>query len=248
MGPPFMIMPIFIFLFSLVPTFARAEVLKIVSADFDPYTYKTSQGGAGVMYEITQELAIRVGQPPEIEFLPWSRAQSESQTKSAIGILPLARVPEREAKYTWLVHILSDPYVLFAKKSSHVDISTIEAARNLRVGTFRGSLAEIVLPKLGFKNYRSVNTDAQNVKMLKSGRIDAWVAPLSFKNRYLEKGGLAGHELRVGATLVVLHEYLAASKSLDPKVAKKWQEAFTEMKRDGTYAAIMRKHGFEPLD
>lgn len=232
---------------SLLLGTAHAAELRIVSADFDPYSYQTSSGGSGVMHEIVQKLAEHVGQSPEIEFLPWARAQTEAQTKPFIGIMPLARVPEREEKYTWLLHILDDPYVLFAKKDSKVDISSIEAAKNLRIGTFRGSLAEILLPKMGFNNFKSVNTDAQNARMLKADRIDAWVAPLSFRNKYESKGGLPGHELKVGATLVILHEYLATSKSVDPETVRKWQKAFESMKNDGSYRAIMKKHGFEPL-
>lgn len=228
-------------------TFASATDLQIVSADFDPYTYETPGGGAGVMHEIVQELARRVGQSTRIEFLPWARAQVKAQTMPNIGILPLARVPEREDKYVWIIPILEDPYVFFAKKNTKFDISTIEAARKLRIGTFRGSLAELLLRNMGFDNFKSVDSDAQNVKMLKMDRIDIWVAPLSFKNRYKEKGGLGEDELRVGATVVMLHEYFAASKSLDSETVEKWQKAFESMKQDGSYARIMRKYGFQPL-
>ncbi len=224
--------------------FSHAADLEIVSADFDPYTYATPKGGSGVMYEIVQELARRVGQSTHIEFLPWSRAQMRAQLKPNIGIFPLARVPEREDKYTWLVHVLDDPYVLFAKKNSKVDISTLEAARNLRVGTYRGSLAELLLRKMKFNNFKSVLSDNQNLKMLKTDRIDVWVAPLSFKKKFNGKGK---DELRVGATVVMLNEYLAASKPLDPETVEKWQVAFESMKKDGSYAKIMKKYGLHPL-
>jgi len=232
----------------LVFSMARArELTVIVSADFDPYTYSTMEGGSGAMFEVAQELSKRVGQKFNVQFVPWARAQMMAKTESNIGILPLARVPEREADYTWLVEILREPYVFFTLKDSKVDISTVEAARNLRIGTFAGSLSELLLRQRGFKNFKSVTTDAQNVRMLKSGHIDVWVAPLSFKSRYKEKGGLGEDELRVGATLVLLHEYLAASKNLDAETIKKWQEAFKSMKRDGSYADIMKKYGFVPL-
>jgi polar amino acid transport system substrate-binding protein len=223
------------------------ELTVIVSADFDPLTYSTPEGGSGAMYDVAKELAKRVGQKFNIQFVPWARAQVIAKTEPNIGILPLARVPEREADYTWLVEIHREPYVFFALKDSKVDISTLEATRNLRIGTFAGSLSEVLLHQKGFKNFKSVATDAQNARMLKTGRIDAWVAPLSFRSRYKEKGGLSAEDLRVGATLVTLHEYLAASKNLDAETIKKWREAFKAMKRDGSYATIMKKYGFEPL-
>ena len=235
---------IFLFSFTL-----KASELRLISADFDPYTYKTVDGeGSGVMYEIVQELAKRVGQSPKIEFLPWARAQLEAQNKSDIGIIPLARVPEREEKYQWLIHVLSDPYVFFASKKTKFDISSVEALRYRRIGTFNGSLAELLLRKKGFQNFRGVPSDAQNVEMLRLGRIDVWVAPLSFRYRYKEKGGMSGDDLRVGATLVELNEYLGASKNLDQATVKKWREAFLSMKNDGSYALIMKKYGFKPLE
>lgn len=238
---------LFLIPFIFITNLANATELRLVSADFDPYTYETPSGGSGVMYEIVQQLAKRVGQSPEIEFLPWARAQTIARSKPNVGIFPIARVPERESKYAWLVPILDDPYVFFAKKNSKVDISSIKAAKHLRIGLFGGSLAEVLLKKMGFDNFKSVTSDVQNVKMLKLDRIDAWVAPLSFRYRYKKKGGLAGDELRVGATITVLHEYLGASKSLDLETIQKWRKAFELMKQDGSYARIMKKYGFKPL-
>ena len=238
---------LFLFIFSF--TLLSASELRLISADFDPYTYKTKNGeGAGAMYEIVQELAKRVGQSPKIEFLPWARAQIEAQNKKNIGILPLARVPEREDKYQWLLHILSDPYVFFASKKTKFDISNVEALRFLRIGTFNGSLAELLLRKKGFQNFRGVPSDAQNVEMLRLGRIDVWVAPLSFRDRYKEKGGMSGDDFRVGATLIELNEYLGASKDLDQETIKKWRDAFLSMKKDGSYVLIMKKYGLKPLE
>ncbi|MDD4974584.1 MAG: transporter substrate-binding domain-containing protein, partial [Bacteriovorax sp.] len=115
------------------------------------------------------------------------------------------------------------------------------------IGVFRGSLAETLLKQWGFKNVESCTTDAQCVKMLKFRRLDAWVAPLSFKSRYKEKGGLGDDELRAGATLLILHEYLAGSKTLDSDTVHKWQKAFEAMKQDGSYVRIMKKYGLKPL-
>lgn len=227
---------------------ASANELRLVSADFDPYTYIEKDGtGAGAMYEIVQELAKRVGQSPTIEFLPWPRAQELAQTQPNIGIIPLARNPEREDKYIWIIHILSDPYVFFATRKTKFNISNLESIKKLRIGTFSGSLAETLLRKKGLNNFYGVATDAQNVSLLKLGRIDVWVAPLSFRYRYKDKGGLSSEELRVGVTLSVLEEYLGASKSLDQGTVKKWQDAFQGMKKDGSYSKIMKKFKLKPL-
>lgn len=238
---------ILILSFFFASNITEATELKIVSVDFPPYTYQTPNGGAGVMYDVVQELAKRVSQTTHVEFMPWARARLETEKISNGGIFPLARTTEREKNYTWVAHILDDPYVFFAMKSSKVNISSIAAAKKIRVGTLKGSVADLELKKLGFPHAESVANDVQNVIKLKRGYIDAWVAPLSSKDQYKEKAGLSANELKTGAELLILHEYFGASKSLDAKTIQKWQKAFTSMKNDGTYAAIMKKYGFTPL-
>lgn len=238
---------ILILSFFFASSFTQAAELKLFSIDFPPYTYQTPNGGAGVMYEVVQELAKRVGQTTQVEFMPWARARLETEKISNGGVFPLARTTEREKNYSWVAHILDDPYVFFAMKSSKVNISSIAAAKKIRVGTLKGSVAELELKKLGFSQTESVAHDVQNVKKLKQGRIDVWVAPLSSKNQYKEKADLSADELKTGAELLILHEYLGASKSLDAQTLQKWQKAFTSMKEDGSYAAIMKKYGFTPL-
>lgn len=241
-------MPIFIILIFLLnlPMLSAAE-LRFVSVDFPPYTYQTPTGGAGAIHDVVVEIAKRLGKPASIEFVPWARARFDAENNPDTLILPLARTPEREEKYTWLIHVLDDPYVFITLKNSKFDISSLEAAKHLKIGILSGSVADSFLRKLGFTNLEPASTDIQNVKKLKLGRIDAWVAPFGCRGQYEKESGLGLGDIRAGVELTILHEYLGASKSLDPTTVKKWLEAFAAMKRDGSYVAIMKKYDFKPL-
>lgn len=238
---------VFIFSFSM-SSILLAENLKFLSVDFPPYTYQTPTGGAGAMYDVVQEISKRLKTPAAIEFVPWTRARFEAENKPNIAIMPLARTAEREHLYTWLIHVLDDPYVLITLKNSKFDISSFKTAKDLKIGILAGSVADVLLRKMGFTNLELGSTDIQNVKKLKLGRIDAWVAPYSCRGRYVLEGGLGDKDLRAGLELTILHEYLGASKSLDAETVKEWQKAFASMKKDGSYAAIMKKYGIKPLD
>lgn len=238
---------ILFFLFFCVSLNTFAEDLKFLSVDFPPYTYQTPKGGAGAMYDVVVEISKRLGKPAAIEFVPWVRARFEAENKPNIAIMPLARTTDRENQYTWLIHILDDPYVLVTTKNSKFDISNFKAAKDLKIGILTGSVADVLLREKGFTNIEPASTDIQNVKKLKLGRIDAWVAPYSCRGRYMAEGGLGEKDLRTGLELTILHEYLGASKSLDPKTIKAWQNEFQAMKKDGSYKAIMKKYGFKPL-
>lgn len=225
-----------------------ASELRYVSVDFPPYTFQTPKGGAGAMYDVVVEVAKRMGKPATIEFVPWARARFDAENNPNVAIIPLGRTPERENKYKWVIHILDDAYVIVTLKNSKANISTIESAKNLKIGILSGSVADALLKKAGYTNLEPASTDIQNVKKLKLGRIDAWVAPYSCRGQYEKEGGLGSADLRVGAELTTIHEYLGASKSLDDETIKKWQKTFATMKRDGSYAAIMKKYGFTPLE
>jgi polar amino acid transport system substrate-binding protein len=199
------------------------------------------------MYDVVNEIIKRIGYKNKIEFIPWPRARFEAENNSDIVILPLARTKDREKKYTWLLHVLDDPYVIVALKDSKVDISTLKSAKKFKIGILSSSVAENLLKELGFTNLEFTSSDVQNVKKLKLGRIDAWVAPLSCINQYRLETGIGKESMKVGVELTKLKEYVGASKTLDKSVVKKWEKTFEMMKKDGTYDAIMKKYGMNPL-
>jgi len=238
--------PLFFCMFLFAETAFSAE-LKFFAANFPPYSYPTETGGAGAMHDVLLEIIKRHQHKNKIEFIPWARARFETENNSDIILIPLARTKEREEKYTWLLHVLDDPYVIVTLKEAKVDISSVEAAKKLKIGILTGSVADNLLRELGFTKLEVASNDVQNVKKLKLGRIDAWVAPLSGLDQYEKNAGIERKEIRVGAELTVLKEYVGASKSFDKQQVVRWQKTFEDMKKDGTYQAIMKKYGLIPL-
>lgn len=234
-------------LFSTFSMNGMSEELKFYSANFPPYTFQNEQGTGGAIYDVVKEIIKRIGYKNKIEFIPWPRARFEAENNSDIVILPLARTMDREEKYTWLLHVLDDPYVIVALKDSKVDISRLESAKKLKIGILSSSVAENLLKQLGFENLEFTSSDVQNVKKLKLGRIDAWVAPLSCIDQYRLEAGIGRESMKVGVELTKLKEYVGASKTLDKRIVKKWTKTFEMMKKDGTYYAIMKKYGMNPL-
>lgn len=226
---------------------ATAGELKFFSANFPPYSFPTETGGAGAMHDVVLEIIKRHNHKNKIEFIPWARARFEAENNPDIVLLPLARTKDREEKYTWLLHVLDDPYVIVTLKDSKADISTIEAAKKLKIGILTGSVADALLRDLGFTNLEVASNDVQNVKKLKLGRIDAWVVNLSGLGHYKKEAQLERKDMRVGAELTVLKEYVGASKTLDKEQVQRWQKTFEDMKKDGSYQAILKKYGMNPL-
>lgn len=239
----------FIILFTLYSSQVFAKDLVFYSAHFPPYAYENEKENTkgGALYDVSMEIIKRLDLKTEIRFAPWPRARYEAETKDNVLLIPLARTTDRENKYTWLVHVLDDPYVLFALKSTSFNINNHEDAKKLKIGVLKTSVADQMLRDLGYKNLEVATNDLANLGKLKLGRIDAWVGPLSAIDEYKKQVGIGHEQLRVGVVFTVLKEYIGASKNLDPKVQKQWRDAFEEMKKDGTYRTIMKKYSITSL-
>jgi polar amino acid transport system substrate-binding protein len=226
---------------------AAAADLELCAGDIPPFAHQQGKVGQGVVYEIVSQLATRLGQRSTITFLPWKRCQELAQAKKNVAIFPLARTPEREKKYTWILEVLQDPFVLYKVKGNAADISTIQAAQNLNVGALLGSPAESLLRSKGFKRIDLVPTEEQNLKKLMSGRIDAWLVASMVAASIVKKAETTGDlkkpiEIERGVELEVLRQHLAGNPDIDAATVTKWQEAFEAMKRDGTYERIMANY------
>lgn len=233
--------------FSLASLSLQAEEIKLYAAHFPPYTIEVGNKKSGAVFDIANEIIKRLELKTQIDFIPWPRARFEAETKKNVIIMPLARTPEREEHYTWLIHVLDDPYVILAHKYSTIDISSIEATKNLRIGILKGSVADSMLRRMGYTNLDISSNDLQNVRKLNLKRLDAWVAPLSAIDQYKDQVGIGKDDLRVGYEFTQLKEYIGASKEFDKNMAQKWIKAFEKMKKDGSYQAIMKKYGMNPL-
>lgn len=230
-----------------IVTQTQASDIKFYSAHFPPYSFEFENSRGGAIYDVSQEIIKRLKLNTKIKFVPWPWARFEAETKDNIFLIPLARTPEREQNYAWIIHVLDDPYVLVALKKTKFDISTHEAAKKLKIGVLKKSVGDSLLRDMGYTKLDVSSTDSRNVSMLKLERLDAWVAPLSAIDQYREEAGIGKEDLRVGLEFTVLREYIGASKTIDKKTQKKWRNTFEEMKKDGTYKHIMKRYGLAPL-
>jgi len=232
----------------VAPAAAEAAPLRLLAAELPPYTYQvpsasvaeTPGPGRGVIHDLVVEAARRVGQSTHIEYMPWYRAQEIAQSEPFIGILALTRSPEREDKYRWLLHLLTDDLVLVG--SPGVDVSDLSKVRDRPVGVLERSGAEALVRSLGFTHVSPQPEEWMNAKRMKDRSIDAWVAPRAMVVHAVRevRGNL--DVLQFGQVIRPSQLWLAASKSLSDADAKPWQDAWAAMQADGTADRIIRRN------
>lgn len=234
--------------------FAGAQELRLLAAELPPYTYQvpsasvseTPGPGRGVIHDLVQEMARRVGHSGRIEYLPWYRAQDIAQTEPNVGLLALTRSPEREDRYRWLVEVMNDDLVLVG--SPGVDVSDLGRVKDRPVGVLQRSGAEALLRSLGFSRLAAQPEEWMNARLMKDRRIDAWVAPRAMVVHAMRevRGNL--DVLQFGQVVRVSRLYLAASKDLPDAQAQRWTEAWAAMQADGTARRIVQQDQHPRVD
>lgn len=236
---------------SLVPLLLGLHVTclalpRVLVPDIPPYAYRVEGKVQGVAYDLLSEMAHRVGYAGRVELMPPARI-AETVRMHADVIAAMAWTPEQEHDFRWLIKLVDEPIVLVADRQSTFDISSLEAARQLRIGVQAGSPGEQLALTRGFNHVEAVHMPEQNARKLALHRIDAWVAHWSMAQLALQQAGLP-LDLRRGLVLGSVNGYLATSLRADPAEIGKWMAAVEAMRRDGSYARIVRHYHFTPVN
>jgi polar amino acid transport system substrate-binding protein len=217
-----------------------AQSIKVVAAEFPPLTTNAGGQPGGVVLEVVREASRRAGIELEFSFLPWQRAQLETQARNDVLIIPFTRTPSREAQYQWIAPVLEFHTVLVTL--AHPP-SSIEEARTLVVGYVRGTSFKDEVEQGGFPYVEESNDDLMNARKLKLGRIGAWITTDLMANGVYRQAGFDPAELKYGPNLGPIKiSYVAASLDFPKETAKRIADAISQMRADGSYQAIVKRY------
>lgn len=207
----------------------------------EPYFFWRSGEPQGMFYELVQAVASRAGQTVSIQPVPVARELVLiNRSQDAVGVV--ARMPERERSYTWLCLILREEVVLITGAASPVNISSIAAARDLRLGVLRGSPSDSAARALGFTQIETASRPEDNARKLAMGRIDALIAIRHVAAHGQQNAGLKPEALRYGAVVGHVEFYLAGPPQLQETEARRWKQACKQVRDDGSFARMAHKY------
>ncbi|MEL7154692.1 MAG: transporter substrate-binding domain-containing protein, partial [Pseudomonadota bacterium] len=105
----------------------------------------------------------------------------------------------------------------------------------------KGTTADVLLTRHGFKNVVRVSTPEASARMLESGRAEAWFQDDRLMQQTWEQLGLAGR-LQVGAYTHEVPIYLVASPGLPNDVTDAYRNAIAAMRDDGTLDRLWQSY------
>ncbi len=167
---------------------------------------------------------------------PWDRIYKLAQEKPNYGVFVTARLPERENEFKWVGPIGPDDWVLLARGDSTISVDSLEAAKQYRVGAYKGDAIAEHLAEKGLQPV-TVLRDQENAKKLEKGLIDLW-ATGDPAGRYLAKQeGVSG--LRTVLRFDSAQLYLALNKQVPDEVVQKLQATLDQMRAEGFVDEIL---------
>lgn len=228
------------FCFNTSDLHAQQPEIMVVTGELPPYSFTQNGEISGVATDIVKELMHRVAYINGITSQPWKRAIVTSKRYRLT--YPLARTPEREQNYKWIGPILEDHFAFAVQSSNTVDFNNINDFKKLTVGVNRGAPTELRLKRLNFERIEAVTKEKHNAKKLITDRIDAWYTTALMIKSQLKHLGINKTQVKIAFNDLKIEMYLVASLDIKDELVALWQKKLDEMKSDGSYQAILKKH------
>ncbi|MCE4555881.1 substrate-binding periplasmic protein [Roseateles cellulosilyticus] len=220
---------------------AQAEPgLQWVAGDLPPFASAGDDRPRGYAHDLAMAMAARLGRSIEVQYVPWARAVRMAEQGPDIGIFPLARTPDRETRFQWLLPLMPVRFGIYGRAGAkQLDLP---ALRQLRVGVLRGSLLTTNLRVAGFVNIVEGKDYRDLLRRLHHGMLDAVYAGTPMLEAAMDDYGQPRNRFMLHTTLGGATLYMAASRDLAADEAERWITAYRQLESDGTVAQLRRRY------
>lgn len=236
-----------LYVLSCSSSYADSKTISVTTLEFSPYVSRDLPNN-GWAWEIAETAFAQKGYVAKLEILPWGRALKMVQD-GRIEALYLANINEERKKWAEF----SDPVgeeisVAFKLKSNPIEITEIVELGQHRVTGLIAAHVTKKMQKLGIAVDLTTDLNA-GIKRLYYNRTDLLVTDryagahlirTEFPSIYLEAIDFVSMPIDVNQ----LH--LAVSKQLRNynDIVSDFNEGLMHIRENGTYDAILKKHGF----
>ncbi len=232
----------------VTPVIAEKQLIKISTAEWSPYNSESLLEG-GFLSEIVIIALQKAGYQTMLQFLPWKRAVTLTKNGLYDALIGASYTEDRANYFSYPEYSWKTPGQFFVHKNSQLNYQKIEDLCPARIGVFAGSPYIEELKVFNCFDIQPVATIEQNIKKLLSNRIDVFIETKISVLFYLRKEFPKQiHEIVALSTVFKEDKiFVVFSKKLKnyQQVQADFDVAIKAMQKDGSYAAILKKHGIE---
>lgn len=235
------------FLFILNSISVYADKISIVTEDLPPLNYKKNGEITGITTDIVKEILKRTKTAAKINLYTWRRAYLLAKSKKNILIYSIAKTQDRVEFFKWIGPVISWTLCVYSLKDrTDIVINKINDAKKYKLGVIKNDAIAEGLIKYGFvvgKNLVYSRDDVINLKNLFARRIDLVAKNDFFMETKIKKLGYDINKIKKVFTVPTkFNFYLAFNKNTSDKIVKKFEKAFEEIMKDGTYTKIINSY------
>ncbi len=219
--------------------------LDLMTEDYPPYNYPLEDGTpTGMSVDIVREIIKSTGDIDNIEIRPWARSYRDIQQKSNKVLFVMTRTLAREHLFKWVGPVATNTWVLFAKKGSDINVSSLAQVKNLNysIGSYLDDACDIYLKEQGLVNLHTVPNDQLNVRKLMKNRIDLWIVGEGQGIFKAKRENNAHQNLKKVLEIKKTKLYIAFSKTTPNNIIIQWQKELDNLKENGIYDNILNKY------
>ncbi|MEK0361854.1 substrate-binding periplasmic protein [Pseudomonas sp. CBC3] len=206
----------------------------------DGKNYAADRNVSGINADIVREMFKRADIDYSLTLrFPWERIYNQVLEKPDQGLFSTTYTPEREPLFKWVGPLASTGWVLLAPPGSPLRLSSLDQARQYRIGAYQDDAVSQHLESNGFEPINSLRDQANIGKLLK-GHIDLWATTDPVGPYLAKQEGVNG--LVTALRFNDAQLFLALNKQTPDDVVARLQKALDEMRGDGSIDAIMRRY------
>tara|TARA_R110001583_G_scaffold32464_10_gene110710 strand:- start:168 stop:1445 length:1278 start_codon:yes stop_codon:yes gene_type:complete len=234
---------------------SETPILKMAGHSWEPYISNQLPAN-GLAVNIVTEVFTRAGYQVEMEFMPWQRVTEEMEAGS-IDMSAASWYNQTRARETQFTDAyLNNDLVIIKRKldkltySTPAEFKTYIDKRGYRLAVFKdygyGDYFSEIAPLVSLNFYKYCTQMIRDVanKSTDIALLDHWTAQNSLNNTK----NIADH-LEVMPTLIQrgLHVTISKLRTDHQAIAEAFNKALAEMKQDGSYQEILKKHHYPTI-
>lgn len=226
---------------------SAAQHINVIGEHFPPFQFQEKGQIKGFSIDLINALLAKTSQDATFNISPWARAFYIAQTTENTLLLTVTRTKFREKQFKWIGSIAQSTSYLWALKSNkQASKLMIRHPIKDRVAVQRDSHFHEHLVDSGFdKKFItfSVTTKKQAIRMLYQGRAEYIMGSEHMLHARIKALGLDPTRIQPIAPIKTAGADLsiALSKQTSDDIVQAMIEAFKELKRDGSYQALLKK-------
>lgn len=214
---------------------------KALTAELLPYSYAEDTTVTGASTEIVKEMLQRAEMAAEYYLWPHKRCLSLAETREYHFFYAVAKTPEREGKYKWVGPIATAHFhiVTLQSREDIAPTKDLTSLKKYKIGGMADSIESIIMEEKGFK-VEEVKDHGQNIKKMKSGRIDLFIGTQHQIAALETKHGIKFKKI---SRVKDVPYYAAFHKKTSDQFITQFNHILADMKKDGTTDRIYMKYG-----